>query len=237
MEAAETPAPTSEMAAPPYVSFRTVLNIIERMADDIIPPQIDRSYLSNLSGGYQGQVLAAFRWLGLIDEEGRVQDRLIGLVKNAGERRERFAEILREKYPEAIALGDQNATQGQLDELFRKTGITRATVVKAVKFYLHAAEFAGIAVSPLFKPSSSQEGKRSSPGRRPRIKRGSSSKPTPEAFEGPASNGTLDALRTRYVEMLMTKAEEQDQMDDNLLNRIEALLGYGEEPTTTTSSD
>ena len=45
------PANGEKVPPPPYISFRTILNLIERMADEEIPPRIDRSYLRSLSGG------------------------------------------------------------------------------------------------------------------------------------------------------------------------------------------
>ena len=36
----------------------------------------------------------------------------------------------------------------------------------------------------------------------------------------------MDTLKARYLDMLMKKVEGQDDMDENLLDRIEALLGY-----------
>ncbi len=221
-----TGSASGEVTAPPYISFRTVLNLVERMADEGIPPRIDRSYLSKLSGGYQGQVLAALRWLNLIDDEGRVQDSLVGLVQNPNERGERIGSIIRERYPEAVSLGEQNATQGQLDDELRKTGIGGATLRKATSFYLHAAAFGGIPVSPYFKASAPQAGRRAPQRRKARAEK---EHETPQVNSPSANGPTLDTLRTRYVEMLMQKAEGQDQMEDNLLDRIEALLGYSGE--------
>jgi hypothetical protein len=221
----DTPVPDdNEMAAPPYISFRTLLNLIERMADEGVPRRIDRSFLSQLSGGYQTQVLAALRGLGLMGDDGRVTDRLLALVQRPNERKALIAEILRERYPEAIALGEANATQDELAEQFKRSGITGATLRKAIAFYLHASNFAGIPVSPFFKTPSVSESRTS--GRR----RPTRTKAVPKSKQ-PANGQTTEpagALRTRYVEMLMKRAEEQDEIDERLLDRIEALLGYRE---------
>src|SRR2546428_665337 len=103
----------AKSSPPPYISFRTLLNLVERMADEGIPRRIDRSYLGGLSGAYQTQVMAALRSLGLMTDDGAVTPR-----------------------------------------------------------------------------------------------------------------STTEELRTRYVEMLMKRVEAQDDVDDKLLDRIEALLGY-----------
>jgi Family of unknown function (DUF5343) len=209
---------------PPYISFRTLLNLIERMADEDVPPRIDRSFLSGLSGGYQTQVLAALRSLGLMEDDGRVTTRLQALVDQPEQRATIIGAILRERYPEAIALGEEKATQGQLEEQFKAYGISGATLRKAIAFFLHAANFAGIPVSPFFKTPSATQAGTSTRRRttRPRV--------TPKDTGGDSGGGVTqaDQLRTRYIEMLMKRVEEQDDIDDRLLDRIEALLGYRE---------
>jgi hypothetical protein len=213
--------------APPYISFRTLLNLIERMADEGIPRRIDRSYLGGLSGGYQTQVMAALRGLGLIGDEGAVQDRLIELVGSPTDRQELIGAILRERYPEAVRLGAANATQGELEDSFRPFGITGATLRKAVVFYLHAAQFAGIPVSPFFKaPSTSSEGG-TARRRRPRA---TGAKTAPAAPQPAFPDVGTEQLKTRYIEMLLKRVDEGGELDDKLLNRIETLLGFDGQP-------
>lgn len=232
-----------EVTTPPYISFRTLLNLIERMGDEGVPPRIDRSYLSGLSGGYQTQVMAALRWLGLIDSEGRVQDRLIELVEQPARRRDLIGTLIADRYPHVVALGQVNATQGQLEDEFRKSNIGGATLRKAVSFYLHAADFGGIELSPFFKTPTVQEGRTPSRRRKPRTTKpvAATSEEAPEKPTPTSANGTTEALRVRYIEMLMAKVDAQDAMDSNLLDRIEALLGYQQEspgePSTGKTSE
>jgi hypothetical protein len=220
-----TDSTTERVPAPPYISFRTLLNLVERMADEGIPRRIDRSYLSGLSGGYQTQVMAALRSLGLMADEGVVTDRLIDLVRRPADRKFLFGNILRERYPEAVRLGESNATQAELEEAFRPSGIGGATLRKAVTFYLHAADFAGIPLSPFFKPPTASSEASAPRRRRTRTTRTPAPSPTPEPTA--SSSPTQDELRTRYIDMLMKKVDDQDQMDEKLLDRIETLLGYG----------
>jgi len=220
-----TDSTPEQKAAPPYISFRTLLNLVERMADEGIPPRIDRSYLSGLSGGYQTQVMAALRGLGLITDDGAVQPRLVDLVNRPAERPAVLATILQERYPEAVRLGEIKATQGQLEEAFRPYGITGATLRKAVAFYLHAATYAGIQVSPFFKTPSTSSEAGAARRRRPRT----ATRTTPPAANPPAVSGsapTVEELRTRYIEMLLKRVDGQEDMDGDLLDRIETLLGF-----------
>lgn len=207
---------SSNSFVPPYISFRTLANQLTRMEEKPPPPRLDRTYLVGMSGGYQGQVLAAFRALGLIDEEGAVQPVLRDLVRASDEeRRQLLGAILREKYPEAVRLAEENATQGQLEEAFRKYGLSAATLRKAVVFYLNVAEYAGVPLSPHFSAPSAGGSADGATRRRPR-------RQAPKKPAAPPPEDTGD-LRTRYVEMLLKRAEED--MDDKLLDRIERVIG------------
>jgi hypothetical protein len=214
-------------AAPPYVSFKTLTNLLERLQETHLPPRIDRSYLDGLSGGYQTQVIAALRWLDLIGENGEVEGPLTALATNPEQRPGLIGELLRTHYPSVFALSGRNATQGQLEEEFRKFGITGATLRKAIAFFLHAARYAEIPVSPHFKipPVSSGNGRSAARKTRSTGKgAGREEQPPP-----PPPDSSAD-LRTRYIEMLLEKAQSQEAMDSELLDRIETLLGYGTEP-------
>lgn len=136
--------------APPYISFRTLLNAIQRMQDEGMPARLDRSYLSNLPWSSQNQFLAAVRSLGLIDDAGKPSQTLIELVEQPERRQEIFERILRERYAGPVSL-DANATQDQLEEQFRSFGLTGSTARKAIAFYLHAARFAEVPLSPHFR--------------------------------------------------------------------------------------
>jgi hypothetical protein len=139
---------------PPYISFSSLSGLLDRMQDDGgAPPMIDRSYLSSFSGGYQSQVLAALKSLGLIKDNGTVTERLTGLVEANGrdERVPIIADMLKQYYPEPVRLGTTRATQGQLEDAFRQYGISGDTLRKAIAFYLAACEFAGIPTSGNFR--------------------------------------------------------------------------------------
>jgi hypothetical protein len=54
---------------PPYVSFGTLINTLERMGVEGVPDRIDGSYLTNMAGGTRSQFKVCLRSLGLIDED------------------------------------------------------------------------------------------------------------------------------------------------------------------------
>lgn len=139
-------------AKPPYIAYRTLDDLIQRMSDDGAPPQIDRSYLDNYSGGYGGQVIAALEWLDLLEKNGALRPRLKALIQADSEERKRLiGEILLEKYPTVVELGKVNATQQQHEDVFREMGVSGDTLRKAVAFYIKAAQYAGIPLSKNFR--------------------------------------------------------------------------------------
>jgi hypothetical protein len=220
----------------PYLAWRTFFNLILQMEEKGLPSRMDRSYLSNKSGIDQSYLLAALRSFGLILEDGSATPKLIGLVKDKENRAANVASLLREGYPEVLAL-PHNATQQQLDDVFRQTfGLNGATLRKAETFFLHAARYGDIKVSPHFRaPRGASAGP--GPSRRPRLRRQPAA--TPPSPPMAVQSGDPDELRRQqYFELLLKKAETAE--GDDLLNRIERLLSVAptdKEPGGTPSSD
>lgn len=135
-----------------YTSFATLISTADRMKEQGgAPSRVDRSYLSKLPGGAQTIFMASCKSLGLIDDGLVPTPRFEALIDAAPSERKRIVgEILREHYSGPLGLGER-ATQQQLEEEFRKLNVTGSTMRKAVGFFLNAASFAGIAVSPNFK--------------------------------------------------------------------------------------
>jgi hypothetical protein len=208
--------------APPYVSFKTMQNLIERMAaEGGVPSRIDRSYLSNLPGSTQTQVIAGLKSLGLIDQQLRPSQLLITMVENPDIRPEAIGGAITEHYGAALALS-KNATQQQLEEVFRDYGVTGSTMRKAIAFFLAAVKFAGIELSPHFRTPRVQTAN----GRRRPAKRKT---PKPEDDHTPEPEAPMDDLKQQYVASLVKKVGEGDA-DPDLLSRVEWLLGFREEP-------
>ena len=221
--------PTQD-SAPPYISYRTFAKLIEGLEDEAVPPRIDRSFLRSMSGGYQTQVLAALRSLGFIDSDGKVLMPLLSYIRGTPEQRhDLMRSVVESSYAEAVELGRENATQGQLEECFATYGVSGSTKRKAIAFFLKAAEEAGIEVSPHFRVP------RATPTPR-RVKRITPHPPNDEeagdvteaAENGGLAENFIDKLRARYVETLMHRIETSEELDEALLDRIEAILGLAE---------
>lgn len=145
-------APPQPFSLPaPYVPFRTFLSAVEGFQAGL-PNRIDRSVWPSLSGAVQGQLLAAFRFLALVDEQGAPAPLLRELVAAGPEARPHLMRrVLEKSYPDLIALDLARASPRQLEEAVRRGGYTGATLRKAVSFFLHAAVYADLPISVLLR--------------------------------------------------------------------------------------
>jgi len=137
---------------PPYVSYRTFYNFIERLQQHV-PSRIDRSYWGELLSGSNGtQLMAALRFLYLIDINGKPMEVLKRLVEARGEQK---AKILHDVTDDAYgfvlksSLDLESATYSQLVEVFHSTyQLTDDVSRKCVKFFIAMANDAGLKISP-----------------------------------------------------------------------------------------
>ncbi len=134
----------------PYVPFRTFLTAIETL-ERSCPNQLDRSVWPSYSGAIQGQLLGAFRLLGLMDESQCPTAELRELVARKDNRRALLRRLLEAKYADLIGLDLARTSPRQLDETMRQYGLNGATHKKAVSFFLQAAQYAGLPLSVLLR--------------------------------------------------------------------------------------
>lgn len=172
----------------------------------------------------------ALKFLGLMDDERRPTPSLHVLVAaDDAERKDLLRAVTKEKYAEAIQLGEANGTQGQLEDVFRRGGLSGATVTKAVAFYLGLAEYLDLPVSKYFTRTRSTAGSGGSSPRRTIRRKRPQAKVEPPRQAQDAS--PLDAKKSAYIDMLMNLAANNDGVvQTDLLDRIERALGY-ENPT------
>ncbi len=142
----------SQKRLPPYVSYRTFRNFVDGLQQGI-PARIDRSYWGdNLSGSTGTQLVAALRFLGLVDGDSLPTSKLKMLVFAKGSQR---GEVLKQISNEAFSFllqggfDLQSATYAQLDEVFKNTyQLTSDVGRKCTKFFIGLANDAGIPLSP-----------------------------------------------------------------------------------------
>ncbi len=130
-----------------YLPYATLLTGIETLEVGL-PAKLHKSVWRSQSGGVQAQLLSAFKFLRLIDDEGAVHDRLKQLVQEKENRDARLREVIGAAYPTIGPLAASNASQKDFEDAMREYGVAGTTLDKAIRFYLQAAERLGLPVSP-----------------------------------------------------------------------------------------
>jgi hypothetical protein len=142
----------SRRRLPPYISYRTFENFVGRLQQQL-PSRIDRSYWGEtLSGSTGTQLMAALRFLNLVDANGKPTDELKLVASAKGQDRPTaLREITFEAYSFVLqsSLDLQNATYSQLEEVFHDNfQLTPDVCRKCIKFFISLASSAGTTLSP-----------------------------------------------------------------------------------------
>lgn len=142
-----------ESLAPAYVPWRTLINYINSLRESSLPSQINRSVMANASYSTQAQLLAAMQYLGLIDKNGAPQTILSQWVEaDEANQKKIIGKILTDRYTFVFDTIDvARASPAEVEKQFRERGIGGSTAVRAVAFFLNAADAAGMTLSPHLK--------------------------------------------------------------------------------------
>ena len=138
---------------PPYVSYRTFHNFTDRLQQQGTPQRIDRSYWGEILSGSTGpQLMAAMRFLGLIDANGKPTDRLKQLVPAEGDKKTQLIRTIATESFSFVTKGNldlASATYSQLEEAFHNNfSLTDDVKRKCVKFFIAMACDGGMDISP-----------------------------------------------------------------------------------------
>jgi hypothetical protein len=161
----------------PYVAWKTFISTLDSLAH-FLPDRIDTSIWTNFSGGVRSQLLSTYKFLGLINDDGTPTTELRKLADDKHGRPELLRAVLKRSYADLMKLDLSKATPNSFDAEMRKYGQEGETHRKAQGFFLLAAKYAGVPLSPLL------------------LKRGSLTTTRPRRkVEGKADNNG-DAIRT-----------------------------------------
>jgi hypothetical protein len=143
-----TPAqPGTQKMTAPYVPFKSFITGLDYLRQGL-PHVLDRSAWPTFSGGLSGQMLATFRFLGLITEEYESTP-LLERAVDPDKRKDAIREAVSHGYNEMVGMDLSRATPKQLgDFLGELYNVTGATHKKAMTFFLHAAKFIELPLSP-----------------------------------------------------------------------------------------
>lgn len=137
----------------PWMSFQTFWTFLEELTAKPMPRKLDRSMMTTKSGTDQNNIMAAMQTFGLIDEGGGVLAELETFqAADPDARKQMLGRWIHGKYSAPLQVSEENGTPQDLHNVFRdEYGMTGAdTRRKAVTFFQHAAQHAGIELSPNF---------------------------------------------------------------------------------------
>jgi hypothetical protein len=141
---------TKDRRMPPYLPFNSFLTALDQLAQ-AVPNIIRKDVFPSHSGLLQGQVISSLKFFDLIDEhgvpKGNKLERLA--LEDTGQRRASLRLLLKAGYADVIRLDLGKVTPSQLDSAFGAYGVTGDTKKKAKIFFLQAAKFAELNLSPL----------------------------------------------------------------------------------------
>lgn len=127
-----------------YIPFKTFVSSLVPLKEGV-PPKLDRTAW-RYSHIVNGQVLSAYKFLGLVAPDGTTRPTLKALVDKGLETQEGkdlFAVLLKERYPKVIALAAQNDTIANFQAAMRELGVSGTTLEKAIRFWVDAAKAVG----------------------------------------------------------------------------------------------
>jgi hypothetical protein len=136
---------------PAYLPFKTFLSALDRLAQGV-PHEVSKESFPTYSGVMKGQIIGALKFFELIDDNGtpngKVLERL-AMEKTVGRRRTNLLPLLKSGYSEIIKLGLTRLTPSKLDAALEHYGISGDTKRRAKTFFIQAAQFTGLELSPL----------------------------------------------------------------------------------------
>src|SRR5436305_1850209 len=191
---------------PPYLPFKTFQSAVENLRSHGLPTTIDKTTW-NRSGTDTQLILTAFKFLALVDGSERPQEvlkKIVAAKANSQEERDLVGQLLQQRYAKVFEHDLTTATPKQVDDAIESYGAKGTTRDRCVRFFIKAAEFAGIPMSPRLtktakveNPADGQEDTASAKptnGRHKKKKRSSSTSDTTE--KTPIRQESGNAMKT-----------------------------------------
>jgi hypothetical protein len=149
----------------PAVAFLGVLAQLDRMRDHGIPERVDKRYLDGMADGTQFQYRQALRYLGLTTNDDRPTPLLSELVgADQADRHELLGKIMSTRYPELTGLSLE-ASKDDFFAVLQDYGVTSDIQRrKMLTFFVAAADYAGLQISPHIRPTKARTGPRKPKG-------------------------------------------------------------------------
>ncbi|HTU51158.1 MAG TPA: hypothetical protein VMF56_11215 [Acidobacteriaceae bacterium] len=131
-----------------YLPFKTFITAVE-VLEQGLPKKLDRTIWRSQSGIVQSQIMMAFRFFGLVNEEDEPTPALHRLVTAPDKRKEHIGALLHHAYRNIIEHDLTKMTPRMLEDLMNQYNVSGDTRRKAIGFFLRAARFAEVPMHPL----------------------------------------------------------------------------------------
>ena len=198
-------AEATKNQSPPYATFPSFLNFLNKLRETQVPSRIDPSVFGNASGSVSYSVIAALKYLKLIGTDGVPSPEFVALVRADDDaRKPLFQDVLGAGYP-TLYRGEvdiRTTTAGQFDEHIRQVyDLKGSTVDKVATFFIAAAKYAGLEISPHLaarKPIASS----ASSGKSKRQRRGEPAGEQPPPPPPPTPQAQDKALEYRLIDLM-----------------------------------
>lgn len=203
---------------PSYVSYKTFKNFLETLTSKGgCPDRIDSGVLPTMSGANQKHLMSSLKFLNLINEKHIASDRLAQLIesdkaKDDDNRKKILALVVKDAYSFLFENGFvERATTQQVEAKFRGFGISGDTVNKAIMFFIHITNDAGVAISQFIHPYKGKISKPSSTKPRKNGNKGSkgTAERQPDTPDIP-KKPEIDPKKNVWMEQLLSKFPEFD---------------------------
>ena len=170
---------------PPLIAFKTFLGLFDKFEQGT-PNRIDRSFWRKYYSGTIGsQLVRGLHFLALIEgDDNKVTPEFKRLAREKEVRKQLIGDMIREHYDPILKdIGDlAEATHGQLEQAFKQHyKIDGENRRKAISFFVHAAQEAGMQISPFIRTSTNAGSNRTATRkpRRPPMDSGNHRTPEP----------------------------------------------------------
>jgi len=221
---------------PPYVAAPRFMSEITRMGDEGVPDKINKRYLADMAVGTAFQYRMAFRSLGLTTDDDRPTSLLTELAEaSPDDRPELFGMIMSDRYPDLTGL-PLDASKDDFSRVLKDGYGVESDVQrrKMLTFFVAAADYAGLQISPHIRPTKARPGPRKPrAGRRTSARASRPAKATARIpDDGPAERRDIDLGDAGSVSVIVNVrwldlSEDQFTKLRKLIKDIEALGDSG----------
>jgi hypothetical protein len=221
-------ADKTKKSSPPYATFGSFVAFLNKLRETGIPHRIDPSVFGNASGSISYSVIAALKFLNLIDDQGSPSADFTALASATDDQRPAlFKPILQKGYAGLFKSGVNlaNMTAGQFDEYMRtEYDVEGSTVDKIAAFFIAAAKLAEIALSPHLanrKPIASSSTSKKSAKQRKNADAGDGVPNNPPPPPLPAAS--QKALQYQLID-LMAEPGIEDDVKQSIWSLVQFLM-------------